>query len=327
VFLKMIDSLKQNFLSVRRAIVRHGEIISFLFFVLLFILAAATSPLFLRPNNLTNIMRQAAALSVVAIGQTFVLLISGIDLSVGNVATVSSIISAVLMSGRNEMVLPAILLSLLAGLLIGLFNGTMITRFKLPDFIVTLAMMSIINGFMFLYTEGREVGMVSPGFMSFGSSTFLKLPVTFLLSLLITCGAYVFLQYTRMGRSIFAVGGNRDSARLSGINVNKVRTMVYGISGVMAALSGLVLLSRMGVGYPLAGAELNMDSIVSVVIGGTALRGGRGNIIGTLFGVLILSILNNYFNLIGVSAFTQIVLKGIIIVSVVILRALGEKSS
>lgn len=323
----MIDSIQQNFLSLRRAIVRHGEIISFLFFVVLFILASITSPLFLKPNNLTNIMRQAAALSVVAIGQTFVLLISGIDLSVGNVATVSSIISAVLMSGRNEMVLPAILLSLLAGLLIGLFNGTVITRFKLPDFIVTLAMMSIINGFMFLYTEGREVGMVSSGFMSFGSSTFLKLPVTFLLSLLITCGAYVFLQYTRLGRSIFAVGGNRDSARLSGINVNKVRTLVYGISGVMAALSGLVLLSRIGVGYPLAGAELNMDSIVAVVIGGTALRGGRGNIIGTLFGVLILSILNNYFNLIGVSAFTQIVLKGIIIVSVVILRALGEKST
>jgi ribose transport system permease protein len=327
VLLKMIDSFRQNFLSVRRAIVRHGEIISFLFFVVLFILASVASPLFLRPNNLTNIMRQAAALSVVAIGQTFVLLISGIDLSVGNVATVSGIIAAVMMNGRTEMILPAIMLSLLTGLLIGLFNGFVITKFKLPDFIVTLAMMSIINGIMFLYTEGREVGLVSSGFMSFGSSTFLKLPVTFLISLTITCAAYVFLQYTRLGRNIYAVGGNRDSARLSGINIQKVRMLVYGISGFMAALSGLVLLSRIGIGYPLAGAELNMDSIVSVVIGGTALRGGRGNIIGTLFGVLILSILNNFFNLIGVSAFAQIVLKGVIIVSVVILRALGEKTS
>ena len=129
------------------------------------------------------------------------------------------------------------------------------------------------------------------------------------------------------GGNIYAVGGNRDSARLSGINIQKVRMLVYGISGFMAALSGLVLLSRIGIGYPLAGAELNMDSIVSVVIGGTALRGGRGNIIGTLFGVLILSILNNFFNLIGVSAFAQIVLKGVIIVSVVVLRALGEKTS
>ena len=306
---------------------RHGEIISFLFLVLLFVIASLVSPLFLKPNNLTNVMRQAAALSVVAIGQTFVLLIAGIDLSVGNIATVSGIISAVMMNGKSELIIPAILLSLLTGVLIGLFNGFVITRFKLPDFIVTLAMLSIIDGFMFLYTEGNEVGLVASGFMQFDSSTFLKLPVTFLLSLGITGLAYVFLQYTRLGRNIYAVGGNRDSARLSGININKVRMMVYGISGFMAALSGLVLLSRIGIGYPLAGADLNIDSIVAVVIGGTALRGGRGNIIGTLFGVLILSILNNFFNLIGVSAFAQIVLKGVIIVSVVILRALAEKSS
>jgi len=323
----MIDSLRNNFLSVRRATVRHGEIISFLFLVLLFVIASLVSPLFLKPNNLTNVMRQAAALSVVAIGQTFVLLIAGIDLSVGNIATVSGIISAVMMNGKSELIIPAILLSLLTGVLIGLFNGFVITRFKLPDFIVTLAMLSIIDGFMFLYTEGNEVGLVASGFMQFDSSTFLKLPVTFLLSLGITGLAYVFLQYTRLGRNIYAVGGNRDSARLSGININKVRMMVYGISGFMAALSGLVLLSRIGIGYPLAGADLNIDSIVAVVIGGTALRGGRGNIIGTLFGVLILSILNNFFNLIGVSAFAQIVLKGVIIVSVVILRALAEKSS
>ncbi len=306
---------------------RHGEIISFLFLVVLFIFASLVSPLFLKPNNLTNIMRQAAALSVVAIGQTFVLLIGGIDLSVGNIATVSGIISAVMMNGKSELIIPALLLSLLTGVLIGLFNGFVITKFRLPDFIVTLAMMSVINGFMFLYTEGREVGLVSSGFMQFGSSSFLNLPVTFLLSFAITIAAYVFLQYTRFGRNIYAVGGNRDSARLSGVDVNKVRMMVYAASGFMAALSGLVLLSRIGIGYPLAGTELNMDSIVAVVIGGTALRGGRGNIIGTLFGVLILSILNNFFNLIGVSAFAQIVLKGIIIVSVVILRALGEKSS
>ena len=306
---------------------RHGEIISFLFLVLLFVIASLVSPLFLKPNNLTNVMRQAAALSVVAIGQTFVLLIAGIDLSVGNIATVSGIISAVMMNGKSELIIPAILLSLLTGVLIGLFNGFVITRFKLPDFIVTLAMLSIIDGFMFLYTEGNEVGLVASGFMQFDSSTFLKLPFTFLLSLGITGLAYVFLQYTRLGRNIYAVGGNRDSARLSGININKVRMMVYGISGFMAALSGLVLLSRIGIGYPLAGADLNIDSIVAVVIGGTALRGGRGNIIGTLFGVLILSILNNFFNLIGVSAFAQIVLKGVIIVSVVILRALAEKSS
>jgi ribose transport system permease protein len=323
----MIDSLRQNFLSIRRAIVRHGEIISFLFLVLLFIFASLVSPLFLRPNNLANVMSQAAALSVVAIGQTFVLLIAGIDLSVGVIATVSAIISAVMMNGKSELIIPALLLSLLTGVLIGLFNGFVITKFKLPDFIVTLAMMSVINGIMFLYTEGREVGLVASKFMQFGSSNLLKLPVTFLISLGITGLAYVFLQYTRLGRNIYAVGGNRVSARLSGININKVRIMVYGVSGFMAALSGLVLLSRIGIGYPLAGAELNMDSIVAVVIGGTALRGGRGNIIGTLFGVLILSILNNFFNLIDVSAFAQIVLKGVIIVSVVILRALGEKAS
>ena len=160
----MIDSFRQNFLSVRRAIVRHGEIISFLFFVALFILASVASPLSLRPNNLTNIMRQAAALSVVAIGQTFVLLISGIDFVCWQRGNRIRDYLRGDDEWQNRIDMPAILLSLMTGVLIGMFNGFVITRFKLPDFIVTLAMMSIINGFMFLYTEGREVGLVASGF-------------------------------------------------------------------------------------------------------------------------------------------------------------------
>lgn len=321
----MLNILRNNFQYTRRAIVRHGEIVTLLFFVVLLIFSSIVSPLFLKPNNISNVMRQAAALGIVAIGQTFVILVNGIDLSVGSIATVSGIIAAVLMNGQNERVLPVLLISLCAGAAIGFVSGFFITKFKLPDFIVTLSVLSIVNGFMFLYTKGREVGIVSSNFMSFGSSDVLKIPVTFLICLGITAIAYVVLRFTRLGRHFYAVGGNRVSARLSGINVNRIRILAYVISGFMAALSGLVLLSRIGVGYPLAGADLNLDSIVSVVIGGTALSGGRGSIVGTLFGILILSILNNIFNLIGISAFAQIVFKGIIIVMVVVLRALGEK--
>jgi len=312
--------------NATRFLNRHSEIVVFFFLILMVFVAAKSTPLFLKPANLTNVMRQAASLGIVAIGQTIVILLAGTDLSVSAVATVSNVIAAVLMMGKDENILPAILVALLAGIIVGFLNGFFITKFSLPDFVVTLAIYSVVNGLMFVFTTGREVGSVSGKFMAFGSKDIFSIPITMYIWMGLTIFAVIFLQYTKFGRMIYEVGGNPESARLSGINTSLVRVVSYIICGVMAAISGLVLLSRLGVGYPLSGKELQLDSIIAVVIGGTSLNGGRGNLLGTVAGVLILSSLNNIFNLIGISTFMQIVIKGLIIIIVVVLRAMNEKN-
>ena len=323
----MINSLQGVFQKkkMERLFSRHGEIVVFIFLILMMIVASQLSDLFLKPANLSNILRQAAPLGVVAIGQTIVILIFGIDLSVSSVATVASVIAAVMMMGDNEKILPAIAVALGVGIFIGFVNGFLVTKFKLPDFIVTLATWSIVNGLMFVYTQGREVGSVAMDYMLIGSKSFGPFPLTMLIWFSLTALMVFFLRSTRMGRHLFAVGGNAESARLSGINIARVKITAYIISGFLAAMGGLVLLSRLGVGYPLAGRELQLDSIAAVVIGGTSLFGGKGSVLGTLAGVFIISALNNIFNLTGVSAFAQLVLKGLIIIIVVALRARGEK--
>lgn len=312
--------------NISRTLARHGEIYVFIFLILMVIAAAFLSPLFLSPANISNVLRQAAPLGIVAIGQTFAILVFGIDLSVSSVATFASVIAAVIMNGKPVNILPAVLAGLGVGLLVGFLNGFFITRFKLADFIVTLATYSTVQGLMYVYTEGKEVGMVATSYMKLSSTDIGPLSVSFVLWMSIVAASYVTLKYTRVGRHIYAVGGNAEIARLSGINVNFIKTLAYVISGVLAATGGLVLLARLGVGYPLAGREFQLDSIAAVVIGGTSLFGGRGGVLGTVAGVLIVSSLNNIFNLVGVSTFAQLVIKGVIIILVVVIRARSENA-
>jgi len=319
----MINTLRK--FDFKRLFNRHGEVVVLFFFIVITATASIFNPLFLKPLNITNVMRQAAALGAVAIGQAFVILVHGIDLTVGSVATATGIIAAVLMNGQDEKMLPGILLSLLAAIIIGFLVGFAVTKLKLPDFIVTLAFSSMVNGLMFVYTDGREVGAISPNLFAFGLKNFYRIPTAFILCLVIVIIAYFFFRYTRLGRHMYGVGGNAISARLTGINVDKVKIFAYSVSGFMAGISGLILLTRLGVGYPLAGRELQMDSIVAVVIGGTSMSGGRGNILGTFIGAFVISELNNVLNLLGISAFAQIVFKGLIIVLVVIMRAFGDR--
>lgn len=323
-----MTSLKE---SVRRAnlsriLERHGEIVVFLLLVVMSAGTAMAEPLFLSGRNISNVLRQASALGIVSIGQTIAILSFGIDLSVSSVATMAGVLCASLMQGRPEMVVPAVLIALGFGLAIGLLNGLLVTKFGLADFIVTLATWSIVNGVMFVYTEGREVGSVTRGFMFLSEGNVGPFPMSLIVWVVAAIAAFVFLRYTRLGRHIFAVGGNMEIARLSGIHVNLVKTLVYAISGFLAAVAGLVLLARLGVGYPLAGREFQLDSIAAVVIGGTSLFGGRGGVVGTIAGVLIVSALNNIFNLVGVSAFAQHVLKGLVIIIVVVIRARGDRA-
>jgi ribose/xylose/arabinose/galactoside ABC-type transport system permease subunit len=304
----------------------HAEIPIILLLFVMSAITATIAPEFLTGRNITNVLRQASALGIVSIGQTIAILSFGIDLSVSSVATMAGVLCASVMQGRPEMVIPAVLVGLGAGLVVGLCNGLLITRFGLADFIVTLAMWSIVNGLMFVYTEGREVGSVTRGFMSLSRGKIGPLPTSAVIWAIIAVVVIVFLKYIRTGRHIYAVGGSSEVARLSGINVGLVKTLVYVISGFLAAVAGLVLLARLGVGYPLAGRELQLDSIAAVVIGGTSLFGGRGGVLGTIVGVLIISALNNIFNLVGVSAFAQLVLKGLVIIVVVVVSVLLERA-
>jgi ribose/xylose/arabinose/galactoside ABC-type transport system permease subunit len=311
--------------NLGRTLMRHGEI---LVFFLLFVMAGAAtilSPLFLTEANISNVLRQAAPLGIVSIGQTIAILTFGIDLSVSSVATFASIIAAVVMAGRPDMIFPAILLALSFGIIVGLINGLLITKFGLADFIVTLATWSLIDGIMFVLSEGREVGSVASVFMKLSGRDIGPFPISVIVWAILVLGAVIFLKYTRTGHYIYAVGGNAEVAHLSGINVDLVKTLAYTISGLLAATGGLILLARLGVGYPLAGREFQLDSIAAVVIGGTSLFGGRGGVLGTVAGVLIVGSLNNIFNLVGVSAFAQLVLKGLVIILVVVVRAKGER--
>jgi len=323
----MIINLKQKIqgFDFHKLFVRHGEIVIFIFFIISTMVISFLNPVFLNPLNLTNLMRQAAALGMIAIGQMIVILVNGIDLSVGMIASISGVMTAVIIGGQQELALPAIIAGLLIGVFIGFLNGFIITKFNLPEFIVTLAIASFFNGLLLVYTGGREVGKISPGLMAFGLKNVLIFPTSFIICIIFIIVTYIFLRYTRIGRHMYAVGGNKVSARLSGINVNLTKTVAYMISGFTAAAGGLILLTRLGVGYPLAGRELQLDSVVAVVIGGTSLKGGRGSILGAFAGAIVLSQINNVLNLFRINPYTQVAFKGLIIILVVVLRAFSER--
>jgi ribose/xylose/arabinose/galactoside ABC-type transport system permease subunit len=305
---------------------RHGELAVLVLLVVMCALAAWKSKVFLTRGNMRNVLRQASALGVVAVGQTLVILSRGIDLSVGAAATVSCCLSAGIMMGKPADTASAVAVALGFGLIVGLINGLLTTRFALPDFIATLATMSILQGFALIYSGGIEIGKVTTQFSKLSYGSIGILPYSLLLWLAVAIVAGLFLKYTRTGRYIYAVGGDPDVARLSGIPVDRIKILAYSLSGTLAALGGLVLAARMTVGDPTSGLPLQLDSIAAVVVGGTSLFGGRGGMLGAVVGVLVFSVLSNMFNLLGVSMFAQILLKGLVVIAIVTLRVRGEKT-
>ena len=255
---------------------------------------------------------------MVSIGQTFVIISGGIDLSVGSTISLIAVYTAGMMAGRPGLgvIAPLVLLMLLIGLVIGFANGMLVTRLKIAPFIATLATASIIQGFVLMYAK-RPIGRISPGWNYFAEGMIgpVPFPVIFLILLLII--AAVILSRTVLGRYIVATGGNERIARYSGIRTNLVLRTAYIICSLSAVLTGLFLTSRMSIGDPLVGGlnfdRFDLDSITAVLLGGTRLGGGKGTVIGTIAGVLIVAELNNIFNLVGVDTFYQWIVKGIII--------------
>lgn len=281
--------------------------------IVLVIVLSFASDYFLTFNNLLNVIRQVSIIGIVAYGMTFVILSGGIDLSVGSVLALSSAITAGVMSSTHSLAL-AILAGLATGALMGTFTGVLVSKAKMPAFIVTLAMMSIGRGLTLIYTGGRPI---SEGFTDLfnyiGGGYVGPIPFPVILLLFLLGIGYLVLNNTPYGRYVYALGGNEDATRLSGINTDKIKMTVFTISGIMAAVSGIVLASRLGSAQPQAGTGYELDAIATVVLGGTSLAGGQGGIIGTLMGALIIGVLNNGMTLLGVSSFFQQVVKGLVI--------------
>ncbi|KRP68747.1 ribose ABC transporter permease [Pseudomonas paralactis] len=284
---------------------------------LVMILASDT---FLTASNLSNIARQVSINAIIAVGMTCVILTGGIDLSVGPVMALSGTLTAGLMVAGVPPGL-AIGAGLLVGVAFGIGNGLFVAYLHMPPIIVTLATMGIARGFGLMYTDGYPISGLPEWFAFFGRGSVFGMQVPILIMLLTYLAAYVLLQHTRVGRYIYAIGGNEEAVRLSGVRAARFKLLVYGISGLTAAIAGLVLTSRLMSGQPNAGVSFELDAIAAVVLGGASIAGGRGVIIGTLLGAMLLGVLNNGLNMLGVSPYVQSVIKGgIILLAIFISR-------
>lgn len=285
--------------------------------ILLLVIASLLSPYFLSSRNIFNVLRGASMIGIVAIGMTFVILNRGIDLSVGSLVGVSAALAATF---APYGVVPAILVALGAGLGLGLVNGLLITLLRLQPFIATLGMLIFARGLVFVHTNGSNIVVENPteAFQFLGSGYVGPVPAPVILFVVIWLVAAWVLKYTVFGREIYAVGANEEAARLSGINVNRNKVLVYCVSGLLAGLAGFVMASRLTVGEPNGGTLYELDAIAATLIGGTTFDGGVGGVGGTVLGILILSFLSNILNLLNISPYSQMLLKGVIIVLAVV---------
>jgi len=299
----------------------------FIVFIAICLIISFISPQFLTVSNWTIIITQVSINALLAFGVTFVIITGGIDLSLGSIVAVAGVSAAMLAHPNSYPVMLPIVTALLAGLLMGAFNGFIITKSKIAPFIVTLGTMTIGRGLALILSNGRPVSNLSDSFVFIGSGKILGIPflIIILIFMFILCS--VILNKTILGRYIYAVGGNEQAARASGINVNQVKMAVYSISGLLAGLAGILLTSRITTGQPNAGAGFELDAIAAVVIGGTSTTGGKGSIAGTLIGVLLIGVINNSLDLLNVTSYYQQVVMGVIIIGAVVLDSLNQKSN
>ena len=292
--------------------------------VVLSLILWALTPHFLTVSNLLNVAQQTAINAVVAVGMTFVIVSGGIDLSVGSIVALSGVVLGTLLQD-GQAVPVALALALGAGVACGLANGALVSWGGLPPFIVTLGMMSIARGAALLFTEGRPVSGFDAGFRSLatGSVWFVPAPVAMMIA--VYAAAHLVLTRTTFGRYVYAIGGNEEATRLSGISVRFHKTMIYGVSGLASGVAAVILTARLNSAQPIAGIMYELDAIAATVIGGTSLMGGQGTLAGTLVGALIMGVLRNGLNLLGVSSFLQQIVIGAVIVGAVLIDTLLKR--
>lgn len=314
-----------NQLRWRHLLADYGIVLAFL--VLCVTLSVADEN-FLSWGNWVNILRQTSINGILAIGMTYVILTKGIDLSVGSLLAVSGIVAASLVTGETaHHAMVGILAGLAVGAVLGAVNGGLIAGLSVAPFVVTLGMLSVARGLTFIYNDGMPIAALSPGFRYIGQGMLAGIPVPVIILAATFLVFWFILKYTTFGRAVYAVGGNEKSAKTSGINTVRVIFLVYVISGVLSALAGLILAARTTSALPQAGVAYELDAIAAVVIGGTSLSGGVGSLTGTLIGALIIGVINNGLDLLGVSSYYQQVIKGAIIVAAVLLDVSRKKQA
>lgn len=290
-----------------------GIIIALLAMCVFLVIFPTTRSTFLTQNNVFNILRQNASNLFLATGMTMVIILGGIDLSVGSVIALSGCVAAGCVVNMGLPEVAAFLIAILIGAAVGMFNGVVICKTNIPPFIVTLASMNITKGIALVYTQGAPIRCMTDAFKFPGAGYVGPIPTPVILMLIIFVIAVMLVNRTHFGRHIYAVGGNAQAASFSGINVQKVKFWVYTFTGIMAGIAGVVIASRLYSGQPRSGEGAEMDAIAAVVVGGTSMSGGSGRLGGTLIGVLIIGVLNNGLNLMGVDSNWQYIVKGFVI--------------
>jgi len=287
------------------------------------ILLSVLTPVFLSVNNIINVIRQVSINGILAAGMTMVIISGGIDLSVGSVA---AICGAIVAGTQLKLGLaPAMLLSVATGALLGLINGLVITKGKVAPFVATLGMTTVARGLTLIYTGGRPIYNLTDAFRVLGAGYVGPIPVPVLILALVIAVVHFVMSSTVFGREVYALGGNEEAARYSGINVERRRMLVYISMGLLSAVTGIVLTSRLGSADPTAGVGFETDAIAAVVIGGTSMSGGEGSVIGSLIGALIIGVMNNGLNLLNVSPYYQQIFKGLIVVLAVLMDSASRR--
>ena len=292
--------------------------------ILLCLIITFVTPSFLTVANITNVFTQVSVNAIIAVGMTFVILTGGIDLSVGSTLAISGAIAASVIKSTGNVFL-AIIAASIVGILVGFVNGFLIAKGKLQAFIATLATMTIFRGLTLVFTNGTPISKLPESFLNIGNAKLGFIPIPVLITVVVAVISIYVLSQTRFGRYLYALGGNEESAKLSGINTDKIKMLTYVVSGFVSAIAGVIITSRIGSASPNAGTGFELDAIAAVVIGGTSLSGGEGKISGTIIGALIIGILNNGLNLMNVSPFYQSIVKGLVILIAVLLDKKSRK--
>lgn len=292
--------------------------------IIMCVIVSFVTDKFLTSNNIISVLRQISINAYIALGMTLIIILGNIDLSVGSIVAMSGTLTVGFIVNQGVPIGTSIVIGLIFGTLAGFINGFIVSTFKVPSFIITMAMMNVASGIAYVYSGGQSTRIKDEIFIAIGTGYLfntIPLPVVYMV-ILIAIISFV-LSKTKFGTYIYAIGGNREAARLSGVPTKKVEIVVFTISGFLSAFAGLVLCSRMYSGQPSVGSGYELDAIAACVLGGTSMTGGKGRISGTVFGAMVIGVISNGLNLIGVSSYWQLIVKGLIIVCAVLLD--GQK--
>lgn len=306
----------ENKNGVKGMVSKYGLVLAL---VALIVVLSFASPNFLKVQNFINVLRQISISSILAIGATFVVLTAGIDLSLGSMVAITGVTAACFAHPGDYPVIVPIVMGLLMGVVFGVFNGIVIAKGNVAPFIVTLGTTTIARGGALLIAQGRPVSNLSPEFNYIGNGEVAGIPVSVLILIGVFVLAIFLLNKTKFGRYVYAIGGNEEASRASGVKVQKIKILVYVLCGLLAGLAGTMQAARIEVGQPSIGVGYELDAIAAVVIGGTSLEGGVGTVVGTLIGALIIGFINNGLDLLNVSSYYQQIIKGFIIIGAVLL--------